>query len=265
MSVGLGKFNSVEAIIAYRFLLDSCGNDSIQFGEETGDWAERFDGPVSVDNLVNVLGADWRAEIVEECAHGTRADASGHHGYEQNSSDAEHAAMVDDAVASLVDCAGIILVGDDRGFVSAESYSSPADLEREWARLRKVEDDIYREQAKSEHDDHVSNPRHSLHNTAECEWCAPIEGWTIGDVFANARCRGLAYEVVGFDDGNIVGVMVGDDQREVIDVRDCERLIAREDYCGECGQTGCTQDGYSREEETTLDGNDDANGEGDAR
>lgn len=45
--------------------------------------------------------------------------------------------------------------------------------------------------------------------------------------------------------GQIVCVMVGDDRRWVFDPDDVEP-IAREDYCGECGQIGCTHDGLDR-------------------
>lgn len=41
-------------------------------------------------------------------------------------------------------------------------------------------------------------------------------------------------------------VMVGDDHVHLVDVDDLEPL-AREDYCGQCGQIGCTHDGYDRD------------------
>lgn len=42
-------------------------------------------------------------------------------------------------------------------------------------------------------------------------------------------------------------VMVGDDKRHTVDKDDCTP-IEREDYCGECGQIGCSHDGYDRSE-----------------
>lgn len=48
--------------------------------------------------------------------------------------------------------------------------------------------------------------------------------------------------------GRIVAVMVGDDRRFSIDPEDLTPL-AREDYCGECGQVGCAHDGLDRSEE----------------
>jgi hypothetical protein len=42
--------------------------------------------------------------------------------------------------------------------------------------------------------------------------------------------------------------MVGDDTRHLVDVDDLTEL-PREDFCGECGQIGCSHDGYPREEE----------------
>jgi hypothetical protein len=48
--------------------------------------------------------------------------------------------------------------------------------------------------------------------------------------------------------GNVLAVMVGDDYRHSVEPEDLEP-IAREDYCGECGQIGCQHDGLDREEE----------------
>jgi hypothetical protein len=46
--------------------------------------------------------------------------------------------------------------------------------------------------------------------------------------------------------GNVLAVMVGDDERHSIDPDDVTP-IKREDYCGECGQIGCGHDGLDRE------------------
>jgi len=43
-------------------------------------------------------------------------------------------------------------------------------------------------------------------------------------------------------DDMVCAVMVGDDRTHLIDVADLI-LISEEDYCHECGQTGCTADG----------------------
>ena len=43
----------------------------------------------------------------------------------------------------------------------------------------------------------------------------------------------------------VLCVMVGDDRELSIDIEDLEAL-PREDYCGECGQVGCTCDAYDR-------------------
>lgn len=45
--------------------------------------------------------------------------------------------------------------------------------------------------------------------------------------------------------GRVVAVMVGDDARHTFDPEDLEP-IAEEDYCGVCGQIGCTHDGRER-------------------
>ncbi len=47
--------------------------------------------------------------------------------------------------------------------------------------------------------------------------------------------------------GRVVVTMIGDDARFVVDEDDITP-IAREDYCGECGQIGCTCAGYDRSE-----------------
>lgn len=48
--------------------------------------------------------------------------------------------------------------------------------------------------------------------------------------------------------GRIVCVMVGDDRQFTFDPEDVTPL-AREEYCGECGQIGCAHDGLDRTEE----------------
>lgn len=49
------------------------------------------------------------------------------------------------------------------------------------------------------------------------------------------------------DVNQVVVYMVGDDRPFVVDCDDLVK-IDRSDYCGECGQIGCTHDGYNREE-----------------
>jgi hypothetical protein len=46
--------------------------------------------------------------------------------------------------------------------------------------------------------------------------------------------------------GRVVCTMIGDDRKFALDPADVHQL-AREDYCGECGQIGCCHDGYDRE------------------
>ncbi len=48
--------------------------------------------------------------------------------------------------------------------------------------------------------------------------------------------------------GQVVFHMIGDDRRILCDESDLTP-IAREEYCGECGQLGCTHDGLDRTEE----------------
>jgi hypothetical protein len=45
--------------------------------------------------------------------------------------------------------------------------------------------------------------------------------------------------------GRVIAVMIGDDYRHSVDLDDITP-IAREDYCGSCGQIGCTHDGLER-------------------
>jgi hypothetical protein len=45
--------------------------------------------------------------------------------------------------------------------------------------------------------------------------------------------------------GRVIVVMIGDDRHHTVDEDDVQPL-AREDYCGECGQVGCTHDGLAR-------------------
>ena len=48
------------------------------------------------------------------------------------------------------------------------------------------------------------------------------------------------------DRSRVVAHMIGDDRDFTFDVDDLTP-IAREDYCGECGQIGCAHDGYPRD------------------
>lgn len=47
--------------------------------------------------------------------------------------------------------------------------------------------------------------------------------------------------------GRLVCIMVGDDRRFTVDPDDVSTL-AREEYCSECGQIGCSHDGLDRSE-----------------
>lgn len=61
--------------------------------------------------------------------------------------------------------------------------------------------------------------------------------------------QGCAARVVA-DDGVswMTVVMIGDDVPHKVD-RDDFKEVAREDFCGECGQVGCAHDGLDRSEE----------------
>jgi len=81
----------------------------------------------------------------------------------------------------------------------------------------------------------------------------------------NYRARqypGIAFYVLGWETepdedtewsgyetrtGQVLAVMVGDDRRHAFDPDDLTPL-AREEFCGECGQIGCPHDGYDRSE-----------------
>ena len=54
-------------------------------------------------------------------------------------------------------------------------------------------------------------------------------------------------EWTGFENrtGRVVAIMIGDDSKFLFDPDELTPL-EREDYCGECGQVGCTHDGYDR-------------------
>lgn len=260
MSVGMGKFDSVEAIIAYRWMLDGGGDDSITFGEDSGEWAERFNlddnDRADVEGmLTRSMGESWRAELLEECSHWSPRIsetyvANAHHGFDCfddshdvpcptiETADHQHVEVIRDALDNLHSSAGIILTGDDRGFVYAESFSSLASLSAEWLRLQGVSDDIEREGMREEHAEWVTSPRYSSHEQDDCEWCAPVEGFAIS---ARVNWKGIASRVVGFDSGSLIVVMVGDDARRVIDPENITTI--GDDYCHECGDINCRGDG----------------------
>lgn len=83
------------------------------------------------------------------------------------------------------------------------------------------------------------------------------------DAYQVAGYRGIAWYVLGWETepdedtewsgyenrtGNVVCVMVGDDRRHMFEPEELTP-IAREEYCGECGQVGCRHDGLDRSEE----------------
>lgn len=82
------------------------------------------------------------------------------------------------------------------------------------------------------------------------------------DAYAVRGYRGIAFRVLGWETepdedtewsgyevrtGRVLAVMVGDNHRHSIEREDLTP-IAREDYCGECGQVGCSHDGLDRSE-----------------
>ena len=81
------------------------------------------------------------------------------------------------------------------------------------------------------------------------------------DAYTVTRFAGVAFHVLGWetepdDDtewsgyenrtGKVIAVMIGDDHMYAFYPDDVTPM-AREDYCGQCGQVGCTHDGYDRE------------------
>ena len=61
--------------------------------------------------------------------------------------------------------------------------------------------------------------------------------------------RGIAWRIdhVSPIEDRVVCIMVGDD-RQFTFGRDELTPLAREQFCGECGQIGCTHDGLDRDE-----------------
>ena len=76
--------------------------------------------------------------------------------------------------------------------------------------------------------------------------------------------RGIAWYVLGWETepdedtewsgyenrtGRVVAVMVGDDRKHTFD-EDEITALERKEYCGVCGQIGCSHDGLDRDEES---------------
>ena len=75
-------------------------------------------------------------------------------------------------------------------------------------------------------------------------WGAGIAWYVLGwETEPDADIEWSGYEV---RTGRVLAVMVGDDERHSLDREDVTP-IARESYCGFCGQVGCTHDGLDRE------------------
>lgn len=64
---------------------------------------------------------------------------------------------------------------------------------------------------------------------------------TTGAIGSLFYCDGSCEPLVE-DRGYVRAVMVGDDREHIIPVENLT-LIAEDDYCGSCGQVGCTHDG----------------------
>lgn len=82
------------------------------------------------------------------------------------------------------------------------------------------------------------------------------------DAYTVRGYRGIAFHVLGWETkptedtewdgieertGRVVAMMVGDDHRFAFEEEDITPL-AREAYCGGCGQVGCCHDGLDRSE-----------------
>ena len=80
------------------------------------------------------------------------------------------------------------------------------------------------------------------------------------DAYSTTDYDGVAWRVLGWHTepdgetewsgyevrtGHVVLVMIGDDRHFLYDPEDITP-IARDDYCGVCGQIGCTHDGLER-------------------
>jgi len=84
------------------------------------------------------------------------------------------------------------------------------------------------------------------------------------DAYTVDGYSGIAFRVLGWETepdedtewsgyesrtGRVVARMVGDDRNFTFDTDEIH-AIDRADYCGECGQIGCSHDGYDRTEVT---------------
>jgi len=65
----------------------------------------------------------------------------------------------------------------------------------------------------------------------ECDHRLSEMCWTVGDTS------------LVFDLDFVIAVMVGDDRAHTVDVTSLTKIINDDDYCGGCGQVGCTADG----------------------
>lgn len=81
----------------------------------------------------------------------------------------------------------------------------------------------------------------------------PVQVWEPYTCLVTDPDTGAEYEEetgegewVDGDGSRVRVVMVGDDHVYEVDASDCTPL-AREEYCGECGQVGCAHDGLDRE------------------
>ena len=84
--------------------------------------------------------------------------------------------------------------------------------------------------------------KHERQSGSECSHCkAPLQGDKVGQSVKVWNKGGVAWRVVWHDELNDrVGVhMVGDDRIEVYEEEELEELD-EDEFCGSCGQIGCT-------------------------
>ena len=77
-----------------------------------------------------------------------------------------------------------------------------------------------------------------------------VDGWSAGIAWSyhgpeTAPDEDTVWTGIEEPTGRVLMIMVGDDRVFAVDPEDCSPL-ADEDYCHECGQVGCTADGWDR-------------------
>jgi len=140
-----------------------------------------------------------------------------------------------------------ILVEDSRGFVSLGRWDDEDSAHQAFVLMATdMGCDGFAEPTQCDYCGQDVEPEWAEEHRCFSGWTGPL----VGRIVEIKGYLGVAQKVYhhSVDRNEIIAIMVGDDTERQYSTPDIARVLEREDYCGECGQVGCTQDGLPRSE-----------------